>query len=146
MGFGLPAAMGAQAAKPDHEVWCVSGDGSIQMNIQELITLVQENYPVKILCLDNTYLGMVRQWQEQFYEKNYSGVVLMNPDFAKLAEAFRVPAARATNVEELEEAITLARKTKGPFFIHAVVPKEENVFPMVAPQTSLSDTIYYPPE
>lgn len=144
MGFGLPAAMGVQAAKPDHEVWCITGDGSIQMNIQELMTFVQEGYPIKILLLDNTYLGMVRQWQEQFYDRNYSGVELVNPDFVMLAESFRVPAKKATNLEELNEAITLAQSTDGPFFIHCAVPREENVFPMVAPQTSLSDTIYYP--
>ena len=101
MGFGLPAAMGAQAAAPNNEVWCVTGDGSIQMNIQELMTCVQENYPVKVLLLDNTYLGMVRQWQEQFYERNYSGVELLNPDFKKLAEAFGVKSACATTVDEV---------------------------------------------
>lgn len=144
MGFGLPAAMGVQAAKPDNEVWCITGDGSIQMNIQELMTFVQEGYPIKILLLDNTYLGMVRQWQEQFYDRNYSGVELINPDFVMLAESFRVPAKKATNLEELNDAISLAQSTDGPFFIHCAVPREENVYPMVAPQTSLSDTIYYP--
>jgi len=144
MGFGLPAAMGAQAACPEKEVWCITGDGSIQMNIQELMTLVQENYPVKVLLLDNTYLGMVRQWQEQFYDNNYSGVDLLNPDFKKLSEAFKVPAACVTSLSELEAAIKEAQETKGPFFIHAKVHKEENVFPMVPPQRSLSDTLYYP--
>jgi len=144
MGFGLPAAMGAQAACPNKEVWCITGDGSIQMNIQELMTLVQENYPVKILLLDNTYLGMVRQWQEQFYDNNYSGVDLVNPDFKKLSESFRVPAADVDNLEDLKKAIIEARNTDGPFFIHAKVHKEENVFPMVPPQRSLSETMYYP--
>ncbi len=144
MGFGLPAAMGAQAAAMDKEVWCVSGDGSFQMNIQELMTCVQEKWPIKILLLDNAYLGMVRQWQEQFYARNYSGVNLVNPDFVKLANAFYINAARVTNVEELESAVKAARESDGPFLIHAIVPREENVFPMVAPMTSLSDTIYYP--
>lgn len=144
MGFGLPAAMGAQAAFPKKEVWCVTGDGSIQMNIQEMMTLVQEGYPVKVLLLDNTYLGMVRQWQEQFYDNNYSGVDLVNPDFKKLAEAFRVPASCVTNKKELEAAILTAQETDGPYFIHAKVHKEENVFPMVPPMKSLSDTMYYP--
>lgn len=144
MGFGLPAAMGAQAAKPDNEVWCVSGDGSFQMNVQELMTCAQENYPIKILLLDNNYLGMVRQWQEQFYERNYSGVALMNPDFALLAEAFRVPSVKVRSIKELDQATIEAKACNGPFLIHAIVPREENVFPMVAPQTSLSDTIYYP--
>lgn len=144
MGFGLPGAMGAQAAKPNNEVWCITGDGSFQMNIQELITCVQEKWPIKILLLDNTYLGMVRQWQEQFYERNYSGVELTNPDFLKVAEAYHIKGVCATTVEEMKAAVKQAQATDGPFFIHARVPREENVFPMVAPQTSLSETIYYP--
>lgn len=144
MGFGLPAAMGAQAAMKNNEVWCISGDGSFQMNVQEMITAVQEQWPVKILLLDNNYLGMVRQWQEQFYGKNYSGVELLNPDFVKLSEAFGVEAICARTTEELKEAIKLAQSTPKPFLIHAHVLKEENVLPMVAPGTSLSETIYYP--
>lgn len=145
MGFGLPAAMGAQAAAPDKDVWCISGDGSFQMNLQELITCVQENWPIKILLLDNAYLGMVRQWQEQFYEKNYSGVELLNPDFVMLAKAFRMESIGANSVEELQEAVKMAQACKDkPFLIHAKVLKEENVLPMVAPGTSLSNTIYYP--
>ncbi|MCS6823552.1 MAG: biosynthetic-type acetolactate synthase large subunit [Cytophagaceae bacterium] len=144
MGFGLPAAMGAQAAAPDKDVWCITGDGSFQMNLQELITCVQEKWPIKILVLDNAYLGMVRQWQEQFFQKNYSGVELLNPDFVKLAEAFGVQAASAENADELRAAIAQAHAHKGPFLIHAKVEKEENVWPMVAPGTGLSQTIYYP--
>jgi len=144
MGFGLPAAMGAQAAMPHNEVWCITGDGSFQMNLQEMITCVQEKWPVKILLLDNNYLGMVRQWQEQFYSKNYSGVELLNPDFVKLSEAFGVNAAVANTAEELREALKKAKDTKGPFLVHAKVIKEDNVLPMVAPGASLSETIYYP--
>lgn len=144
MGFGLPAAMGAQAAMPHNEVWCITGDGSFQMNVQEMITCVQEKWPVKVLLLDNNYLGMVRQWQEQFYSKNYSGVELLNPDFVKLSEAFGVDAVVASSAEELREALKKAQATKGPFLIHAKVLKEDNVLPMVAPGASLSETIYYP--
>jgi acetolactate synthase-1/2/3 large subunit len=144
MGFGLPAAMGAQAGAPYNDVWCVTGDGSFQMNIQELITCVQEKWPIKILLLDNAYLGMVRQWQEQFYKGNYSGVELLNPDFVMLAKAFGMNSVRAENVAELKEAIALASASDKPFLVHAKVLKEENVLPMVAPGTSLSDTIYYP--
>ncbi|MFN6945715.1 MAG: biosynthetic-type acetolactate synthase large subunit [Cytophagaceae bacterium] len=144
MGFGLPAAMGAQAGFPDTDVWCITGDGSFQMNLQELITCVQEKWPVKILLLDNAYLGMVRQWQEQFYAKNYSGVELLNPDFVMLAKACGVDAVCAKSVAELRDAIDKAHKCKGPFLIHAKVLKEESVLPMVAPNTSLSQTIYYP--
>ena len=146
MGFGFPAAMGAQAAAKDHTVWCVTGDGSFQMNLQELITCVQEQWPVKILLLDNNYLGMVRQWQEQFYSKNYSGVDILNPDYELLAKAYGVASATATNVAELTDAIQLANKTKGPFLLHCRVLKEDNVLPMVAPGASLSETIYYPDE
>lgn len=146
MGFGLPAAMGAAAAKPNNEIWCVTGDGSFQMNLQELVTCVQENYPIKVLLLDNNYLGMVRQWQEAFYAKNYSGVELLNPDFVKLAEACGVKGIRATNFEELDKAVKDAKAHDGPCLIHAAVPREENVFPMVPPQTSLDDTLYYPEE
>jgi acetolactate synthase I/II/III large subunit len=144
MGFGLPAAMGAQAAEPKNNVWCITGDGSFQMNFQELITCVQEKWPVKIMVLDNNYLGMVRQWQEQFYAKNYSGVELLNPDFVMLAKAFGMDAIAVQNVDELSAAIEQANSSHKPFLIHAKVMKEENVLPMVAPGTSLSDTIYYP--
>jgi acetolactate synthase-1/2/3 large subunit len=144
MGFGFPAAMGAQCAHPNKQVWSINGDGGFQMNSQELITLVQDNFPVKILILDNQYLGMVRQWQEQFYAKNYSGVDLMNPDFVKLAEASHVKAVMVDNVDDFEIAIKQAQQHNGPFLLHAKVLKEENVLPMVAPGTSLSETIYYP--
>ena len=144
MGFGLPAAMGAQAAAPKNDVWCVTGDGSFQMNFQELITCVQEKWPVKILLLDNAYLGMVRQWQEQFYAKNYSGVELLNPDFVMMAKAFGMDSVSVESVAELKDAIEKAQACTKPFLIHAKVQKEENVWPMVAPGTSLSDTIYYP--
>lgn len=143
MGFGFPAAMGAAVAKPNNEVWSISGDGGFQMNIQELITLVQDNIKVKILILDNCYLGMVRQWQEQFYAKNYSGVDLLNPDFVKLAEAYRVKAVCVENGADFEEAIREAQDHDGPFLLHAKVLRSENVLPMVAPGTSLSETIYY---
>lgn len=144
MGFGLPAAMGAQAAEPKKEVWCITGDGSFQMNSQEMVTCVQEKWPIKILVLDNAYLGMVRQWQEQFFTKNYSGVSLLNPDFVMLAEACGVRAVKATTSEDLEKAVDMAKAHDGPVLIHACVPREENVFPMVPPGTSLSDTLYYP--
>ena len=144
MGFGLPAAMGAQAGAPYNDVWCVTGDGSFQMNMQELITCVQEKWPIKILLLDNAYLGMVRQWQEQFYKGNYSGVELLNPDFVMLAKAFGMNSEKVENVADLKQAIARANASDKPFLIHARVLKEENVLPMVAPGTSLSDTIYYP--
>ncbi len=144
MGFGLPAAMGAQAAHPNKEVWCISGDGSFQMNFQELITLKQEGWPVKILILDNNYLGMVRQWQEAFYDRNYSGVEILSPDYVKMATAYGIESASVETLEEFETAVTKAQQTDQPFLIHAKVQKEENVYPMVPPQVCLSDTLYYP--
>lgn len=143
MGFGLPAAMGAQAAQPGREVWCISGDGSFQMNIQELMTIVQQRWPVKILVLDNNYLGMVRQWQEQFFERNYSGVDLYNPDFIEASKAFGIPAFSVDNEADYKDALKQAQQIDGPCLIHAAVLKEDNVLPMVAPATSLSETIYY---
>ena len=136
--------MGAQAAAEGQPVWCITGDGSFQMNLQELITCVQEKWPLKILLLDNNYLGMVRQWQEQFYSKNYSGVDILNPDYAKLADAYGVASAQVDNVSDLEDAIKLAYETEGPFLLHCRVMKEDNVLPMVAPGASLSETVYYP--
>ncbi len=144
MGFGLPAAMGAQAAQPNKTVWCITGDGSFQMNLQEMITLVQERWNVKILLLDNNYLGMVRQWQEQFFDRNYSGVDMLNPDYGMLCESYGIKWAKAENAEDLKVAIREAELHDGPFLIHARVIKEDNVFPMVPPGASLSETLYYP--
>lgn len=141
MGYSLPAAMGAKVACPDKEVWAVVGDGSFQMNMQELVTLSQDQIPVKIAILNNSYLGMVRQWQELFFDRNYSSVNLHNPDFVKLAEACGIKAYKATNGEEMVEVMKKARKEKGPVLCEFVVEMEENVYPMVPSGKSLSDTI-----
>jgi len=141
MGYSLPAAMGAKVALPKEEVWCVVGDGSFQMNLQELVTLAQDNISVKIALLNNSFLGMVRQWQELFFDKNYSSTPLKNPDFVKLAEACGIQALRATNIQEAPKAIEEMRKAKGPILCDFVVEQEENVYPMVPSGKSLSDTI-----
>ena len=141
MGYSLPASMGAKVACPEKEVWCVVGDGSIQMNIQELTTLAQDNIGVKIAILNNGYLGMVRQWQELFFERNYSQVKLFNPDFVKLAEACGLKAFRARTLEEMKEVIKMMRAQHGPVLCDFVVEMEENVYPMVPSGKSLSDTI-----
>lgn len=141
MGYALPAAMGAKVAEPKKEVWAVIGDGSFQMNMQELVTLVQDNIPVKIAILNNTFLGMVRQWQELFFEKNYSSTPLHNPDFVALAEACGLKALRATNAAEMKDSIKAMRKEKGPILCEFVVETEENVYPMVPAGKSLSDTL-----
>ncbi|MDY0132637.1 MAG: biosynthetic-type acetolactate synthase large subunit [Desulforegulaceae bacterium] len=132
MGYGFPAAMGAQAGKPDALVVDIAGDGSIQMNSQELATVVQYNLPVKIVILNNRFLGMVRQWQGLFYNKNYSGTDMSHaPDFVKLAEAYGAKGFRATKPSEVEETLKKGLETEGPVIMEFVVDREENVYPMV---------------
>jgi acetolactate synthase-1/2/3 large subunit len=132
MGYGFPAAIGAQVGRPDALVVDIAGDGSIQMNIQELATAVYNKIPVKICILDNGYLGMVRQWQELFYKRRYSGSVLAgNPDFVRLAEAYGARGLRVTKPEEVRPALEKAFCTPEVFILDFVVEPEENVFPMV---------------
>ena len=133
MGYGFPAAIGAQLARPDAIVFDIAGDGSIQMNIQELATAVKYKLPVKVAILNNGYLGMVRQWQELFYKKRYSGTVLgdANPDFVKVALAYGAEGIRVTTAEEVRPAIEKAIRTPKPVFLDFMVEREENVFPMV---------------
>jgi acetolactate synthase I/II/III large subunit len=141
MGFGLPAAMGAKVGCPDSTVWCVDGDGSFQMTMQELTTLVQDKINVKIAILNNGYLGMVRQWQELFYDKNYVSTPLSCPDFVKIAEASCIPGLRVTRKDDVVGAIVQAMEYDGPFLIDFVVRPEENVFPMVPPGAALTEVI-----
>ncbi|MCD6345974.1 MAG: biosynthetic-type acetolactate synthase large subunit [Bacteroidales bacterium] len=141
MGFGLPAAVGAQLGMPDRTVIAVIGDGGLQMTMQELITIAQEDLPVKILLLNNKFLGMVRQWQELFFEKRYASTPLKSPDFVKLAEACGVQADRVVTREELDEKIKKAISTPGSFLLEVLVEKEENVFPMVPPGAAVTDMI-----
>jgi acetolactate synthase-1/2/3 large subunit len=144
MGFGLPASMGAKVGRPDRTVWCVDGDGSLQMTIQELATLVQDNIGVKIAVMNNGYLGMVRQWQELFYEKHYVATPLSCPDFVKVAEAYCIEAVRVTTREEVLPAIERAMEHEGPFLIDFKIEPEENVFPMVPPGASSAEFIEAP--
>ncbi len=131
MGYGLPAAMGVQVARPDATVIDIAGDGSIQMNIQELITVVDNDLPVKIAILNNTYLGMVRQWQQLFYDRRYSSTPMTAPDFVKLAEAYGAVGLRATKPEEVEPVIREALNTRRPVIMDFKVEPEECVMPMV---------------
>ena len=134
MGYGLPAAIGAQLACPDARVICVSGDGSIQMNIQELATINRYKLPVKIVLFDNQALGMVRQWQQLFFAGRYSEIDLSdNPDFVALAKAFGVPAVRIDCRAQQDEAIRLLLETEGPLLLHVAINPKENVWPLVAP-------------
>ena len=144
MGFGLPAAIGAKVGCPDSTVWCIDGDGSLQMTIQELATIVQENVAVKIAVLSNGYLGMVRQWQELFYGKRYVATPLSGPDFVKVAEAYGIPGLRVKHKEEVVPAIERAMEHQGPFLIDFVVEPEENVYPMVPPGASLGEVLEAP--
>ncbi len=132
MGFGLPAALGAQVAYPERQVIDISGDGSFQMNSQELATLVQYRLPVKIAILNNNFLGMVRQWQQMFFDKRYSQTCMELPiDFIKLAEAYGATGLQATRVEDVEKVIKQALETPGPVLMEFKVAREENVLPMV---------------
>lgn len=137
MGFGLPAAIGVQVACPDELVFDIAGDGSIQMNIQEMATAVNYELPVKVAILDNGYLGMVRQWQELFYNRRYSYTELVNPDFAKLAEAYGAVGMRITRPEDVIPALEDAIAVKKPVMMDFVVEREENVLPMVPPGEAL---------
>jgi acetolactate synthase-1/2/3 large subunit len=132
MGYGFPAAIGAQVGCPDATVIDIAGDGSIQMNIQELATAVHNKIPVKIAILNNGYLGMVRQWQELFYEKRYAATSLAgNPDFVKVAEAYGALGRRASKPEQVRPVIDQALAHDGPVVMDFVICAEENVFPMV---------------
>ncbi len=131
MGYGLPAALGAQVGWPDRVVFDIAGDGSIQMNIQELATLVQDKISVKVAILNNGYPGMVRQWQELFYNRRYSHTAISGPDYVALADAYGASGIRVEKTEEVEGAITKALETDGPVLIDFRICPEENVFPMV---------------
>ena len=141
MGFELPAAIGAKVGRPDDTVWAIAGDGGFQMTIQELGTAVQDNIGVKIAILNNGYLGMVRQWQDLFYERRYVATPLSSPDFVKVAEAYGMPGIRVTDKSKVVPAIQKAMKHKGPFLIDFMVEPEENVYPMVAPGCTLAEIL-----
>ncbi len=142
MGFGLPSALGAQVAFPDRQVIDISGDGSFQMNSQELATLVQYKLPVKIAILNNNYLGMVRQWQQMFFEKRYSQTVMELPiDFVKLAEAYGATGLQTSKVEEVEATIKQALETPGPVLMNFNVSREENVLPMVPAGKAINEMV-----
>ena len=144
MGFGLPSAIGAWFAAKDQEIWTIAGDGGFQMTAAELTTAVQEGANVKVAIMNNNFLGMVRQWQEFFFEKRYSTVNMVTPDFVKLADAHGVPARRVTRREEVDEAIAWARSIKGPTVIEFKVEREDAVYPMVPAGAALHDMIQRP--
>ncbi len=141
MGYALPAAIGAHYAAPDETVWAVVGDGGFQMTLQELGVVMQERVPVKIAIINNGFLGMVRQWQELFYEKNYAGTPIQSPDYMLLAQAYGIPARRVTTKEEVVAALEEANSHEGPYLIDFQVKEEVNVYPMVAPGEAIDNLL-----
>jgi acetolactate synthase-1/2/3 large subunit len=141
MGYGFPAAMGVHFACPDETVFDIAGDGSFQMNIQELGTVAQYQIPVKVAVLNNQYLGMVRQWQELFYDRRYSFTELPMVDFVKIANAYGVPGIRVESPDEVVPALKTAIETEGPFVLDFRINREENVFPMVPAGAAINEMI-----
>jgi acetolactate synthase-1/2/3 large subunit len=139
MGYALPAAMGAAVGVPNQRVLAVIGDGGFQMTLQELGTIAQWKLPVKIVILNNNFLGMVRQWQQLFFDKRYSAVEMENPDFLKLAEAYRIPSKQVTRCYDVQAVLTEMWETPGPYLVEVVCEKEENVFPMVPAGASVAN-------
>ena len=139
MGFALPASIGAKMGAPNREVIAIIGDGSFQMNIQELGTVLQTKVPVKILVLNNEFLGMVRQWQEMFFDRRYASTVMTNPDFVKIAEGYSIKADRVSKRENLADAIAKMIASKESYFLEVNVEKEGNVFPMIPTGATVSD-------
>lgn len=139
MGFALPAAIGAKMGAPQREVVAVIGDGGYQMTIQELGTIYQQQIAVKIVVLNNDFLGMVRQWQQLFFDKRYASTEMVNPDFVTIAQGFRIKAKRVKKREELDAAVKEMMASKEPYFLEVCVEKEDNVFPMIPSGASVSD-------
>lgn len=139
MGFGLPAAIGAKMGAMDREVVAIIGDGGYQMTIQELGVIFQHNVPVKIVVLNNDHLGMVRQWQELFFDRRYASTVMTNPDFVKIAEGYHIKSRRVSERGDLQEAVKEMMASKDPYFLEVKVEKEDNVFPMIPSGASVSD-------
>jgi len=146
MGFALPAAMGAAVAQPDNQVVAIIGDGGFQMTLQELGTIMQYNIPVKIIILNNNFLGMVRQWQQLFFESRYSFTEMHNPDFVKLSQAYSIPATKVSERQNLKAAIAQMLEHTGPYLLEVAVEKEQNVFPMVPTGASVAEILLEDPQ
>ena len=144
LGFALPAAIGVKAARPEAEVWAIVGDGGFQMTMAELATMVQEKLKVNIAIINNGYLGMVRQWQEFFYDRNYEATPLLSPNFVKLADAFGIRAIAVTQRSQVVPTVEMAHKHKGPVLIDFQVEQEDSVYPMVAAGAALHEMIRRP--
>lgn len=139
MGYALPSAVGAAIGRPDKTVVAVIGDGGFQMTLQELGTIAQEQLPVKVVILNNNFLGMVRQWQQLFFDKRYSFVHIDNPNFIKLADAYGIPAKQVNACGDVRAALEEMWSTPGPYLLEVLVEKEDNVFPMVPAGASVDE-------
>jgi acetolactate synthase-1/2/3 large subunit len=144
MGFALPAAIGAKMAQPDSEVWVIVGDGGFQMTMCELATIIQERLDINIAIINNGFLGMVRQWQEFFYEKNYQATPLLSPDFSVLASAYGIKSSPVANRADVLPAVRAARAHQGPVLIDFQVEQEDTVYPMVPAGADLHAMIRRP--
>jgi acetolactate synthase-1/2/3 large subunit len=141
MGYGLPASMGACYARPGEQVFLIAGDGSLQMNIQEFGTIAHNRIPVRVVVLNNRYLGMVRQWQELFFDRRYSYTELPPVDFVGIAKAYGIDGVRVDDPGEVRPALEAARDHDGPFVVDVRVEREENVFPMVPAGAAINEMI-----
>jgi acetolactate synthase-1/2/3 large subunit len=139
MGFGLPASIGSKIGKPEQEVVAFLGDGGFQMTIQELGTILHYNIPVKIIVLNNQFLGMVRQWQDMFFSKRYASTKMINPDFVAIAWGYNIPGKKVSERENLKDSLIEMLAAKGPYLLEVSIDEEANVLPMVEPGASVSD-------
>ena len=139
MGFGLPAAVGATFGAPDRTVCMFCGDGGLQMTIQELGTIMEQHAPVKIILLNNNFLGNVRQWQYMFFHKRYSFTPMLNPDYEKIAEGYGIPSRTVIERADLDDAIGEMLRTDGPFLLQCAIKEEDNVLPMTPPGADVDD-------
>ena len=144
MGYGVPAAIGAKLAKPNKDIWAITGDGGFQMNMQELGTIIHYKIPIKIIILNNSFLGMVKQWQDLFFEKRLAYTYLKNPDFSKIANAFGIKAKRAAFWTEAVKAIQWANSIKNEtVLVEFLINPNEHVYPMLPPGKSLSVDFHF---
>ena len=142
MGYGLPAAIGAKIAMPERTVCLFTGDGGFQMNIQELGTIMEQGTGVKMILLNNNYLGNVRQWQELFFDHRYSWTPMLNPEYSLIAKGYGIPSRLVIERDELDDAIREMLGTDGPFLLHVAVKEEDNVMPMTPPGATVSEMIF----
>ena len=142
MGFAIPAAIGAAFAEPERTVCMFCGDGGFQMTIQELGTIMEEQVPVKMILLNNNYLGNVRQWQYMFFNKRYSFTPMLNPDYEKIASGYGIPCRTVVDRKELDDAISDMLNTDGPYLLQCAVKEEDNVLPMTPPGGSVDEMLF----